>query len=128
MSHLVGGIAVRKFLMLKLRICRKHREITQDENANFKISATNIIVRTTKTAQHHVGFCAYTELYVVRWWTEGDSNPRPPDCEPGVLPTELPAQTYFPPAFFLTNNKGNIISLTQHGSQTAKNKKKKMTA
>jgi MFS transporter, FSR family, fosmidomycin resistance protein len=25
------------------------------------------------------------------WWTAGDSNPRPPDCEPGALPAELAA-------------------------------------
>src|SRR5882757_8143684 len=24
-----------------------------------------------------------------RWWTRGDSNPRPPRCERGALPAEL---------------------------------------
>src|SRR5579863_5493146 len=26
------------------------------------------------------------------WWTTGDSNPRPPHCERGALPTELVAR------------------------------------
>ena len=28
------------------------------------------------------------------WWTGWDSNPRPPDCQPGALPTKLPAHIY----------------------------------
>ena len=37
-------------------------------------------------------------------WTEGESNPRPPDCEPGVLPTELPAQVFiFMKPYFNSN-------------------------
>src|SRR5579872_4538531 len=27
------------------------------------------------------------------WWTAGDSNPRPPRCERGALPTELAAHS-----------------------------------
>lgn len=26
------------------------------------------------------------------WWTVGGSNPRPPECDSGALPTELTAQ------------------------------------
>jgi hypothetical protein len=29
---------------------------------------------------------------VKQWWTWGGSNPRPPRCERGALPTELHAQ------------------------------------
>ncbi len=28
-----------------------------------------------------------------QWWTGWGSNPRPPHCERGALPTELPAHT-----------------------------------
>ena len=28
------------------------------------------------------------------WWTRGDSNPRPPRCERGALPTELLAHRH----------------------------------
>ena len=30
------------------------------------------------------------------WWTRRDSNPRPPRCERGALPTELQALGHFP--------------------------------
>ena len=26
---------------------------------------------------------------IKKWWIQGDSNPRPPRCERGALPTEL---------------------------------------
>ena len=32
---------------------------------------------------------------LVRWWTRRDSNPRPPRCERGALPTELRARQTF---------------------------------
>src|ERR1700692_835190 len=32
-----------------------------------------------------------TDRTTGKWWTAGDSNPRPPRCERGVLPAELAA-------------------------------------
>src|SRR5713101_1508546 len=29
------------------------------------------------------------EVMEMKWWTRGDSNPRPPRCERGALPAEL---------------------------------------
>ena len=30
-----------------------------------------------------------------QWWTGWESNPRPPECKSGVLPTELPARVSY---------------------------------
>lgn len=32
--------------------------------------------------------------FLKSWWTWGDSNPRPPACKAGALPTELHAHFY----------------------------------
>ena len=34
-------------------------------------------------------------MYCQLWWTDGGSNPGPPECKSGALPTELPAQTIY---------------------------------
>lgn len=39
--------------------------------------------------------CATLETRIsVSWWTAGGSNPGPPDCEPGALPSELAARRW----------------------------------
>ncbi len=30
-----------------------------------------------------------------QWWTVGESNPRPPECDSGALPTELTAHVVY---------------------------------
>ena len=30
-------------------------------------------------------------MYCQLWWTDGGSNPGPPECKSGALPAELPA-------------------------------------
>ena len=34
-------------------------------------------------------------MYCQLWWTDGGSNPGPPECKSGALPAELPAQTIY---------------------------------
>ena len=34
-------------------------------------------------------------MYCQLWWTDGGSNPGPPECKSGALPAELPAQTMY---------------------------------
>src|SRR5580704_19466958 len=51
-----------------------------------------------------------TPFLLVFWWTWGDSNPRPPACKAGALPTELHAHRVVIPYVF-TILRGLALSL-----------------
>src|SRR5260370_29022309 len=47
--------------------------------ASFVTSSPNVLRQN----------CFARSMSSKRWWTRGDSNPRPPHCERGALPAEL---------------------------------------
>ncbi len=65
----------------------------QIELTNVELSASRAITRHTKNLGRRVPgrqpSANRLQQRMIRWWSQSESNRRPPECHSGALPTEL---------------------------------------
>ena len=69
-----------------------NRIIIRPTNVIQLLMCYSSVVRWQKDPNHFRSFCRLTTPLTINWWRWGDSNPWPPPCKGGALPTKLHPQ------------------------------------